>query len=92
MFMVICFDISDDRIRYRVVKALKGVGYRVQKSVFECPGLTERQFLKLQEHFEALIDHEQDTVRYYTLCKHCIREVEWTGPGEKPHTERFRTV
>ena len=92
MFMVICFDISDDRIRYRVVKALKGVGCRVQKSVFECPAVTEKQFLKLQERFEALIDHEQDSVRYYVLCKKCIREVEWTGPGEKPRTSRFRTV
>ncbi len=90
--MVICFDISDDRIRYRVVKALKGVGYRVQKSVFECPSLTERQFLKLQEHFDALIDHEQDSVRYYTLCAGCVDAVEWTGPGEKPQAGRFKTV
>ena len=92
MFMVICFDISDDRIRYRVVKALKGFGYRVQKSVFECPSLTEKQFLKLQEQFEALIDHEQDSVRYYLLCRNCIRAVEWTGPGERPRTEKFGMV
>ncbi|TVQ95835.1 MAG: CRISPR-associated endonuclease Cas2, partial [Desulfovibrionales bacterium] len=36
-FYVVCFDIVDDPIRYRVAKALKGTGYRVQKSVFECP-------------------------------------------------------
>ncbi len=92
MFLVICFDISDDRIRYRVAKALKGVGYRVQKSVFECPSVTEKQFLKLQERFEALIDHEQDSVRYYVLCRNCLREVEWTGAGEKPQTHKFKTV
>jgi len=71
---------------------LKEYGQRVQKSVFECPSLTEKQFLKLQERFESLIDHEQDTVRYYVLCRNCIKEVEWTGPGEKPHTGKFRTV
>ncbi len=92
MFMVICFDISDDRIRYRVAKVLKGVGYRVQKSVFECPSVTEKQFLKLQERFEALIDHEQDSVRYYILCGNCVKAVEWTGPGDRPQTEKFRTV
>ena len=41
MFFLVCFDISDDRIRYRTVKVLKGFGKRVQKSVFECGGLGE---------------------------------------------------
>ena len=32
----VCYDISHDNERARVDKLLKGYGFRVQKSVFEC--------------------------------------------------------
>jgi CRISPR-associated protein Cas2 len=92
MFYIVCYDISDNRVRYRVVKALKGFGVRIQKSVFECPDLTEKQFLELQEKMEALIDHGVDSVHYFRLCKACLKEVEWTGLGRAPEVERFRVV
>ncbi|MEW6221289.1 MAG: CRISPR-associated endonuclease Cas2 [Thermodesulfobacteriota bacterium] len=86
MFYLISFDVSDDRVRYRVVKALKGCGVRVQKSVFECPDLTEKRLAKLQTRLAGLIDHLTDSVRYYRLCGNCLQEVEWTGTGEAPET------
>ncbi|NLX19033.1 MAG: CRISPR-associated endonuclease Cas2 [Desulfobulbus sp.] len=92
MVYLICFDISDDRVRYRAVKLLKGLGRRVQKSVFECTDLSEHQLLVLQNRMDALIDHGSDSVRYYRLCKACVQEVEWTGQGEKPGQERFMVV
>ena len=92
MFYLVCYDISDDRARYRVVKALKGYGTRIQKSVFECPDLTEKQLLDLQEKMAGLIDHGVDSVHYFRLCKACLREVEWTGIGRKPDVESFRVV
>lgn len=84
MFYLVCFDIADDRIRYRAVKILKGYGIRVQKSVFECSSLTEEQFLKLRQRLEETIDSTQDSVRYYLLCRKCIRSVEYSGLGELP--------
>ena len=92
MFYLVCYDISDNRVRYRVVKALKGFGSRVQKSVFECPDLTEKQLLDLQDKMDALIDHGTDSVHYFRLCKACLREVEWTGLGHKPAVDPFRVV
>lgn len=92
MVYLICFDISDDRVRYRVVKALKGYGRRVQKSVFECPDLSEHRLLLLQRKMESLIDHGSDSVRYYRLCKACVAEVEWTGVGGPPNTQRYAVV
>jgi len=47
MFCLVCFDIVDDRIRYRAVKIIKAYGTRVQKLVFECASITEEQFLKM---------------------------------------------
>jgi CRISPR-associated protein Cas2 len=32
---IVCYDISNDRERYRVDKLLRGFGFRVQKSVWE---------------------------------------------------------
>ncbi len=89
MFCVICFDISDDKVRYRAVKVIKGLGYRVQKSVFECPDLTEKRLLTLKDTLEALINHETDSVRYYRLCRSCLRAVEWSAQGSAPHTDKF---
>ncbi len=89
MFFLICFDISDNKIRYRVVKALKGHGVRVQKSVFECPDMTEKGFLKLKRRLEGLIDETTDTIRYYRLCRSCIKEVEYSGTGTRPKDEDF---
>ena len=92
MFYIICYDVSDNRDRYRVVKILKGFGRRVQKSVFECPGLTEKQFLQLQEKLEGVIDHGVDSIHYFRLCRDCVKEIEWSGVGEKPLNDVFRVV
>lgn len=62
MFFIICYDIVDDRLREKVVKQLKGLGVRVQKSVFECPNLSERQFLQLKDVLEEIIDHTEDSL------------------------------
>jgi CRISPR-associated protein Cas2 len=92
MFYLVCFDIVDNRKRYRVVKILKKYGFRVQKSVFECPNLTEKQFLKMKHRIEGSIDATEDNVRYYYLSKDCIWKMEYSGVGEPPHAERFRMV
>ena len=92
MFFLVCFDISDNRVRYRVVKVLKGFGKRVQKSVFECDNLTEERFLKMKNSIEDLIDQGDDTVRYYLLCRGCIRKIECSGTGRLPDGENFRVV
>jgi CRISPR-associated protein Cas2 len=92
MFHLVCFDIVDDKTRYQVVKILKGYGTRVQKSVFECPNLTEHALLKLKSDIDEVIDHGEDTVRYYPLCRACIRSVEFSGTGTDPKTRPFAIV
>jgi CRISPR-associated protein Cas2 len=46
------YDITDDRERLRVEKTLKGFGFRIQKSVFECrmkKGDREQLLVKLEK-------------------------------------------
>ncbi len=92
MFYLVCFDIVDDRTRYRAVKILKGFGIRVQKSVFECPNLTEERLVKLRQKLDDCINHTEDTVRFYPLCKRCLAGVEYSGIGEPPHTQGFKII
>ena len=92
MFYLVCFDIVDDRTRARVVKCLKSFGERVQKSVFECSDLSEEKFLKMKTQLEDLIDSREDTVRYYPLCKGCLKDVEFSGVGEPPAQGKWRIV
>ena len=86
MVVVISYDIVDDRTRYRVMKLLKNHGHRVQKSVFECE-LDERRLLRLREQIQKEIVPEDDSVRYYLLCRACRDRVLVDGFGTPPEEE-----
>ena len=77
MFIVIAYDISDNKRRTRLHKALKHFGFAVQESVFECH-LTSGQLSRLKALLDALIDPQLDHVRLYYLCEACQRRNEMT--------------
>lgn len=91
MFLVICYDITDDRRRYHVERAISDYGYRVQKSVFEAH-VSENQFVELRHKLFKLINPSEDSVRYYSLCRNCITAVEADGIGAAPDEEEERTI
>jgi len=78
---VISYDIVEDRRRNRVMKILKGCGFHVQKSVFECI-LSEAAFKRLRKRLEREIDLKTDSIRIYRLCGECRKQVEILGRGE----------
>jgi len=92
LFYVVSFDICDDRDRYRVVKIIKEYGIRVQKSVFECPHLTEGQLLRMKHRLEARIDHGCDSVRYYPICRDCLSKMEYSGTGNIPGVNNYQLI
>jgi len=86
MFVVISYDIKDDKRRNRIFKALKNFGQWMQYSVFECE-VDKMNFLKLKDRLDCLIDAEEDdSIRFYFLCESCKRQIERVG-GEKPREE-----
>jgi len=71
----------EDRRRNRVMKILKGAGFHVQKSVFECI-LSEAAFTRLRKRLEKEIDLKSDSIRIYRLCGECRKQIEVLGKGE----------
>lgn len=79
--LLVCYDISDDRRRYRVDKVLSGYGVRVQKSVFECYlGQVERR--ELEQELRQLIVDEEDSIRLYSLCGKDKKRILIDGTGK----------
>ena len=80
MFVVVSYDVVADKRRARIAKTLVSFGSRVQKSVFECE-LDDRNYLKMKDTLEKLLDREEDSVRYYFLCRRCWGHIELSGLG-----------
>lgn len=75
-FIVIAYDISDDKRRYRVVKALKQYGVAINMSVYECV-LTKSQLEKLMLRLERIIDRQTDKIVFYPLCIDCFSKITY---------------
>lgn len=73
MFIVISYDIPDDRRRDRVMKALKDFGMHVQYSLFECE-LKPEVYTRLRERLMKLVDKKEDNIRFYTLCQEDVKK------------------
>lgn len=81
-FIVISYDIVDDRRRLKTAKALLDFGgRRVQRSVFECY-ITPANLEKLRQRLQRLIEESEDSVRFYRLCDDCQGVIERMGQAE----------
>jgi CRISPR-associated protein Cas2 len=78
---VVCYDVTDDRRRTRLARALAAYGRRVQYSVFEA-SLDRALFDKLVCEVKSLIDARSDRVTVYRLCAACERQRLALGQAE----------
>ena len=91
MFILVSYDIVDDRRRSKVANILKNYGRRVQYSVFEC--ILERDSIKrLIETINKLIDKQEDSVRIYQLCDVCLKKTKVYGVGRITEDEEMFIV
>lgn len=82
-FVVVAYDVSDDRRRSHVVKILEKVGVRINYSVFECL-LTDMQYEKLRNDILSKIKPKEDTVVYYPICVNCYTKIVYqSSPRRK---------
>ena len=80
MFIVISYDIPNDRRRTRLAALLEGYGERVQYSVFECL-LRESQLKALRRRMLPLLNLREDSVRFYFLPQDAVAQIAVVGVG-----------
>jgi CRISPR-associated protein Cas2 len=79
MYLVISYDIQNDKRRTKIHKALKNYGSWIQYSVFECD-IDKVDYLRLRHQLENLIDaNGDDSLRFYLLCEECKRKIKRIG-------------
>ena len=91
MYVLVSYDVVEDKKRNRLFKYLKDFGTPVQKSVFECD-LSGERLKKMVKGVEGIINLKSDKVRYYPLCRQCVGRVVISGWGEIREDEGFEVV
>ncbi len=80
-YVVISYDVSDNKRRIELSKFLLNYGSRVQKSVFEFH-ISRKQYKELLDGIKKIINHREDRIRYWELCKVCTSRIESEGLGK----------
>ena len=83
-FILIIYDIVDNKRRVRFAKKMSGYGFRVQKSAFEAL-IEDQLFQKLQKEIPVLINPKEDSVRIYRMTGY--GEVNLFGVNDKIEAE-----
>ncbi len=78
MFVVVSYDIADDRRRNRIHRLMEGYGTRVQYSVFECD-LSAAHLKQLRGKLKDLMAPREDSIRFYFLCADDVQRVLCLG-------------
>jgi CRISPR-associated protein Cas2 len=86
MFIVVAYDVSDDKRRARLHKTLRRYGEPVQYSVFECV-LTEGLYQQMLRAVEEVVE-AGDNIRYYDICSACRKEIVTLGQAVTTRDQR----
>lgn len=78
MFVVVSYDIPEDKRRTKVMKILKDFGQHVQYSVFECD-VREQVYARMRKLLERHIVADVDSVRFYFLDEDTVKKIEVIG-------------
>lgn len=65
LYVLVIYDIIDDKRRLKLAKLLQGYGFRIQKSAFEAI-IDRKSYKKLLESLPAYVD-EEDSIRVYKI-------------------------
>lgn len=66
LYILVIYDIVNNRRRVTFAKKMNGYGFRVQKSAFEAM-ISDGMYRKLIDEIPTLIDKSEDSVRVYKI-------------------------
>lgn len=87
-FVLVSYDISNDRRRSKVAKTLEDFGRRVQYSVFECL-LQPAEFTRLNRALRPWVVDPQDSIRFYFISADDLTRIQVLGSGKVTADELF---
>lgn len=91
MFILISYDIVDDKKRTKLAHKLKDFGPRVQKSVFEADVKPE-ELKTLRQILKAIELEKDESIRLYRLCGECMKKITIWGEGVVTEDKDFYIV
>lgn len=71
MQYLICYDISENKIRNKVMKYLESFAWRVQYSVFSCENTEKRMVKVKQKLLELTAKSEKCMILIVPMCRSC---------------------
>ena len=77
-FIVVTYDLTNNKRRTKLHKLLQDFGTPVQYSVFECL-LEPKEVEQMKRRVRRVIKPRLDQVRYYHLCATCQGRIETTA-------------
>ncbi|MCC6299418.1 MAG: CRISPR-associated endonuclease Cas2 [Anaerolineales bacterium] len=90
-FILVVYDISNDKRRTKLHNVLLDYGTPVQYSVFECH-LDPKNLSKMKKAVTRVIRKRKDNVRFYALCADCEKRIESSRPHEVNMSEPKDTM
>ena len=82
MKVIICYDVNDNKVRYRLVKYLEKFAVRVQYSVFKAD-LTDEKITEINHYAEELLSHGANgSFQIYKTSKNCSFEESKDLPAD----------
>ena len=92
MFVLVAYDIADNKRLQRIAKIMEDYGDRVQYSVFEME-VDRSTFRQMRQRTENVLEEDEDGVKYFFLCERCAGRVEVLGQdAEKAGEFPFRVL
>jgi CRISPR-associated protein Cas2 len=91
MFVVVSYDIPEDKRRTKVMKLMKNYGAHVQYSVFECE-LRDTAYKQMRDKLKQLVSPKHDSVRFYFLDEDAVKKVEVIGRRPVERAKEFYVV
>ena len=81
MFVIVVYDITDNKRRTKMFKAMKTLAHRFNSAPSKCI-LNEKGFQEIQEVIRKIISRDKDKVRLYLLCNNCRNTITNVGTGQ----------
>jgi len=88
---IICYDISDDKRRYRLDRFLAQYGQRIQYSIYETV-ISADGFNSVRKAIGEIIESEEDKINYYRICRWCQDKVVCQGTAETADKQGYSCI